>query len=124
MDYSELEVAVGNPMGMLECQQYILEWEDVGCGGRVRRCDVDCCAYMHPYMKPTRIWSTGRNWEPLQCGNCCKAGKWNGKVGGARRWVHQHKLGQKSQQMVAGKGRVALAASIPRRLLRAVAGIC
>ena len=121
LDLSELELAVENPQGTLEVQKYMKEWELRGCGGgrRVRRNDVDYCAYGHPYMKPTRIWSTGRHWTPKRCNQSCAGGKWF--TGGKRRsWRHTYKLGQRSQQMVAGKGRVALAASVPRELLRTV----
>ena len=36
-----------------------------------------------------------------------------GRKGDKGRWVHEYALGQASQQMVRGKGRVALKAAVP-----------
>ena len=114
MDYSTVDIAVENPMGMMEKQLYMEKWTKTGCGGNVVMNAVDYCMSGHPYNKPSKVWTTARGWTPQQCKGRCKSGYRNPESG---KWVHRFKLGQGSKQMVAGPGRVALAASVPKKLL-------
>ena len=105
-----------NPQGGLSAQQYLKTWMTTHRGKVVVR-GIDYCAWQHPYMKPTDIWTTKLWWEPQgvfpcvdgKCGGKCSGGS----LGESNRWGHVHKLGQQSWQMVAGRGRLALKAAVP-----------
>ena len=84
-------------------------------------CTVDHCSFGDPYMKPTHIWTTMKEWVPDgatgtgRCDECCGAGDLkNG------RWNHIFKIAQGSWQAAGGKGRRARKNMMPQRLQKEI----
>ena len=113
-----------NPQGGLEFQLYILAWERAHMGVVVKK-TVDYCAYRHPYMKPTNIWTSKTWWVPQGIANTagrCQGVCEGGSIGEHNRWVHEYAIGQQSWQMMAGRGRTAMKAAVPVLLHAEVMG--
>ena len=114
LDFSALHMAMENPVGAMTVQRYIQKWMQKN-RKQVKQAKVDYCAWKHPYMKPTHIWTTKTHWQP-------KGTTQNGRCGGkcqmrdtskTKRGKHKYALGQSSQQMKAGRGRIAMKAAVP-----------
>ena len=95
-----------NPVGSLQYQEYIKDWERTG---DVERKMVHYCHYDHYYHKPTHIWTNMRKLREGRCGQRCKYGFRNYKG----KWEHKYKIAQGSRQAKGGQGRKAFKNMMP-----------
>ena len=86
---------------------------------------IDYCAWSHFYMKPTYIWTSMVYWTTKgeqeggtgRCRQRCHFGS-RGEESG--RWNHDYKIGQKSHQLVRGKGTKSNKGAAPLGLQREI----
>ena len=116
LDMRGMEWFMENSEGMLAMQEYMVLFLETH-KHPVERRKVDYCTWGHFYMKPTHVWTSMVHWTPkgTQEGDTCLCrGRCPfGSIGERGKWAHDHKTGQKSHQLVGGRGRKSNKGAVP-----------
>ena len=112
--------AMENPRGSLRAQWYMRR----KVIRQAKCCTVCFCVWGHYYKKPTNIWTSLAEWDPLgpertgavfdgMCHRDCKMGQWGFTATGRRSFTHFQALAAGSSRTTGGKGRRVGKATVP-----------
>lgn len=117
----DYEIIVENPRGSLRKRGFMNtgDWCDL-----VKLFSVNLCAWGHPFMKPTDLWTTLRNWKPKGstgnglCGGKCSQGMWFQATNGTKSYRHHRRLAGPPERGPTGPGQMKQKWKMPEEMLR------